>query len=179
MHFVACCLDDLHRELHSEAVLQCWASIKISEINRVGVVLTPVCWYDRALLPLSPTVSIRLMADVSLPSRLPQTAVFSSPDSALCCFSIFSRRPSKESIFILIWVSSRLIVWSWSVFTVEAQTHRVSSSFVVTLCRFHFCSHFIHASFYHRVTSGSGRNILIWTNWKMYPANNGDLLLPI
>lgn len=39
------------------------------------------------------------------------------PASAFCCFSIFSRRPSKESILVLICVSSFLIVCNSSDFT--------------------------------------------------------------
>lgn len=39
------------------------------------------------------------------------------PASAFCCFSIFSRRPSKESILVLICVNSFLIVCNSSDFT--------------------------------------------------------------
>lgn len=39
------------------------------------------------------------------------------PASAFCCFSIFSRRPSKESILVLIWVNSFLMVCNSSDFT--------------------------------------------------------------
>lgn len=42
---------------------------------------------------------------------------FHLPASAFCCFSIFSRRPSKESILVLIWVSSFLMVCNSSDFT--------------------------------------------------------------
>ena len=44
-----------------------------------------------------------------------------SPASTQCCLSIFSSRPSKESILVLIWESSRLMVRSWSFFTVSTQ----------------------------------------------------------
>lgn len=108
----------------------CRASIKTSHINRVSVALTPVCCCDRELrrsyLPaMSPWRMAPRALLISLPLRsLSFSPFFLSPQSALCCFSIFSRRPSKESIFILIWVSSRLMVCSWSVFTAEAQKHR-------------------------------------------------------
>lgn len=45
------------------------------------------------------------------------TDLFHLPASAFCCFSIFSRRPSKESILVLIWVNSFLIVCNSSDFT--------------------------------------------------------------
>lgn len=56
----------------------------------------------------------------------------SSPASALCCFSIFSRRPRRESIFSLIWVSSRLIVWSWSVFTAHAEETQAPQNYIIS-----------------------------------------------
>lgn len=59
-----------------------------------------------------------------MPAVLDNLSAF-LPQSSLCCFSIFSRRPSRESIFILIWVSSRLMVCSWSVFTAEAHRREV------------------------------------------------------
>lgn len=75
--------------------------------------IQPVCALN---LPSSPPPPSH-----SMPAVLLDNLSAFSPQSSLCCFSIFSRRPSRESIFILIWVSSRLMVCSWSVFTAEAQ----------------------------------------------------------
>lgn len=52
----------------------------------------------------------------------------SSPASPFCCFSIFSRRPSKESIFVLIWVNSFLIVCNSSDFTGKGRRDRQSKA---------------------------------------------------
>lgn len=50
------------------------------------------------------------------------------PASAFCCFSIFSRRPSKESILVLIWVNSFLIVCNSSDFTGKGKVERKKTS---------------------------------------------------
>lgn len=69
------------------------------------------------------------------PHTRPRPRARPSPASAFCCFSIFSRRPSNESILVLICVSSFLIVCNSSDFTGGGTRDRKGQSEVPRLAQ--------------------------------------------